>query len=106
MQISRWFSSLGTSVCFAGLCALSACSANGENAAAANGALSGDPLLHPKVQKGSGSTSALPAEDPPACDQDGPITLVSNNSTKLWPPNHKFWEIATPDCVGATDACG
>jgi hypothetical protein len=106
MRSNRWFSSILTTVSFTGVCALSACSGGDENAVGTNGALSGDPLLHDKVQKGSGSTTALPPEDPPPCDQDGPVTVVGNDSTKLWPPNHKFWEIAAPDCVGATDACG
>jgi hypothetical protein len=105
MQHNRWFSSILTTVCFTGLCALSACSGADENAVGTNGALSVEPLPHLKVQKGSGSTTALPPETPPACDQDGPITITGQGS-KLWPPNHKFHEIAAPDCVGATDACG
>src|SRR4051812_24935361 len=98
MQSNRWFSTVGTSVCFAGLCALSACSHGDSDAWATYGALSG--------KKQVPAAQPLPAEQPPACNQDGAITVADNDTAKLWPPNHKFHEIVATDCVGATDACG
>jgi hypothetical protein len=42
-----------------------------------------------------------------ACIDDGGVTpLLEPKVIQLWPPNHKFHDIAISDCVDITAACG
>jgi hypothetical protein len=100
MTANLWFSSLRTAACGGIVCALCACSQGSDNSAATSDALS---------KKHAGAAQAAPAAQPtaqpPACDKNGAIE-VETHSSKLWPPNHKFHDVAASDCVSASDACG
>jgi hypothetical protein len=45
------------------------------------------------------------ADDAGSCSEEGAPVLVEH-SLSLWPPNHKFHEIAVDACVSAVDTCG
>jgi hypothetical protein len=54
----------------------------------------------------SGSNSALAAGAAVCATPDAAVPSVESHTLNLWPPNHKFHQVAASDCVSAVDACG
>jgi hypothetical protein len=53
----------------------------------------------------SSAAAIQQAQAAPVCADAG-VPVVTSQVAKLWPPNHKFHELAVSDCVSALDTCG